>query len=141
MAKKCYYITYTDCAGRGGTDYVCAEDLEYRSGGGCGGGYFFSVSNGFNSGNASEQAGTVVQVDCSNCSNCCTSVAPDKPCDCLNGGCIPATLYGTPGKYATLALCQAGCAKDSNCVGECVSVEEIAALQAAANNLQSKFCK
>lgn len=31
----------------------------------------------------------------------------NKPCDCLNGSCIPATTYGTPGAFATLAACQA----------------------------------
>jgi hypothetical protein len=61
-------------------------------------------------------------------------------CDCLNGGCVPASTYGTPGKYATLSACQSGCAKDSTCSGECVSAAEIAALQQAANNLQSRIC-
>jgi hypothetical protein len=66
---------------------------------------------------------------------------PDTPCDCLNGGCVPKTTYNTPGIFPTLAACQSGCAKNSNCIGECVSAEELAALQQAANNLQSKFCK
>jgi hypothetical protein len=61
-------------------------------------------------------------------------------CDCLNGGCIPKTTYNTPGVYASLAACQSGCAKNSNCTGECISTGELAALQQAANNLQTKFC-
>jgi hypothetical protein len=64
----------------------------------------------------------------------------DNPCDCINGGCLPATTYKTPGKYANLAACLSGCAKDSNCMGECVSAAELGALSQAANQLQSKFC-
>jgi hypothetical protein len=65
----------------------------------------------------------------------------NQPCDCVNGGCVPKTTYGTPGKYASLAACQSSCAKDSNCTGECVSSEEIAALQQAANKAQANCCK
>jgi hypothetical protein len=68
-------------------------------------------------------------------------VDPDQKYDCLNGGCIPKTTYNTPGAFPSLATCQSGCAKNSNCTGECVSPEELAALQQAANTLQSKFCK
>lgn len=71
----------------------------------------------------------------------CNDPPPDRAHDCLNGGCIPKTTYNTPGIYANLAACQSGCAKNSNCTGECVSPEELAALQQAANNLQTKFCK
>ena len=72
---------------------------------------------------------------------CDNSPPPDQPYDCLNGGCVPKTTYNTPGVFATLAACQSGCAKNSDCVGECVSTGELAALQQAANNLQTKFCK
>jgi hypothetical protein len=61
--------------------------------------------------------------------------------DCLNGQCIPAKSYKTPGVFANLAACQSGCAKNSNCKGECVSAAEIAALQQAANNVRPKLCK
>jgi hypothetical protein len=65
---------------------------------------------------------------------------PDQPCDCLNGGCVPKTTYNTPGVYANLAACQAGCAQNSPCTGECVDPAEIAAHRQALNNLQAKFC-
>jgi hypothetical protein len=65
----------------------------------------------------------------------------NQPHDCVNGGCVPKTTYGTPGKYASLAACQSACAKDSNCTGECVSSEEISALQQAANKAQANCCK
>jgi hypothetical protein len=68
-------------------------------------------------------------------------VDPAQKFDCINGGCVPKTTHNTPGKYATLSACQSGCAKDSSCTGECVSAAELAALQQAANNLQTKFCK
>jgi hypothetical protein len=70
----------------------------------------------------------------------CRGIDLDQPCDCINGGCLPKTTYGTPGKYATLAACQSGCAKDSTCTGECIDPAEIAALRQAANQLQTKFC-
>jgi hypothetical protein len=141
MAKKCYYVTYTNCLGASGDAYLCAEDLEYRSGGRCGGGYFSSADLGYNADNASEQQGTVTQVSSSNCPNCVASIEPTQPYDCLNGGCVPKTTYNTPGVYVNLAACQSGCAKNSNCTGECVSSEELAALQQAANNLKSRLCK
>jgi hypothetical protein len=64
----------------------------------------------------------------------------NQKCDCINGGCLPSKIYNTPGKYANLAACESGCAKDSNCDGECVSAAEISALQQAANALQNEFC-
>jgi hypothetical protein len=66
---------------------------------------------------------------------------PNQPCDCINGGCVPQTTYNTPGVFPTLAACQSGCAKNSNCTGECVDPAEIAALKQAVNTLQSKICK
>ena len=141
MAKKCYYITYVNCANQSGSGYVCADDLAYVGGGSCGGGYFYSASNGFNEGNASEKSGSVTQVDCSSCEGCCSGeVSPNQAFDCLNGGCIPKSTYGTPGTFANLTACQYGCAKNSDCKGECVSAEELAALQQAASALQAKIC-
>jgi len=71
----------------------------------------------------------------------CGSLDPTVAHDCINGGCIPSTTYNTPGIFANLAACQSGCAKNSNCVGECVSAAQIAALQAATSNLISRYCK
>jgi hypothetical protein len=141
MAKKCFYVEYTNCSNVSGTAYLCAEDLEYRSGGSCGGGYFYSVSNGYDASNASEKSGSVTIVACSNCAGCCTDPPPTGKCDCVNGGCVPQATYNTPGKYANLAACESGCSKDSPCDGECVSAAEIAALQQAANALQARLCR
>jgi hypothetical protein len=60
--------------------------------------------------------------------------------DCVNGDCVTKTTYNTPGVFETLAACQSGCGQNSNCTGECVSAEELAALQQAANNLRSRLC-
>ena len=70
----------------------------------------------------------------------CEQISPDQKYDCVNGGCVPKTTYNTPGVFASLAACQSGCATNSNCLGECVEATELAALQQAANALQSKFC-
>lgn len=73
---------------------------------------------------------------------CGSSTVPsNQPYDCINGGCIPKTTYNTPGAFANLAACQSGCAKNSNCSGECVPAAELAALQQAANDLNSRYCK
>lgn len=68
-------------------------------------------------------------------------LTPNQPHDCVNGNCLPRTVYKTPGLFASLAACQSGCAKNSNCTGECVDPAEIAALNQAISKLKSKICK
>ena len=141
MAKKCFFITFTNCIGQIGSGYYCAEDLVYLSGGSCGGGFFSSADLGFNRDNASEREGTVKQVSCDNCPGCCSEpLRSNQPFDCINGNCLPKSTYGTPGKYSSLAACQGGCAKDSNCTGECIDPAEIAALQQAAAAVRARLC-
>ncbi len=140
MAKKCYFLQYVNCANGTGSAYLCSELIEYRSGGNCGGGYFYSPDLGFDQNNASEISGSVIQVSMSNCPNCGPVIALNQPCDCINGGCVPKTTYNTPGVFPTLAACLSGCAKNSNCTGECVDPAEIAAHQQAINNLKAKIC-
>lgn len=72
--------------------------------------------------------------------NSCSCEPTISSYDCVNGGCVPKATYGTPGVFSTLAACQAGCAQNSPCTGECVDPAEIAAHRQALNNLQSKFC-
>ena len=67
-------------------------------------------------------------------------IPPNTRYDCLNGGCIPKTTYGTPGVFPSLAACQSGCATNSTCTGECVLAEELAALQQAANTVRPRLC-
>lgn len=135
MAKKCWYLTYTNCAGASGTGYLCAEDLAYiPSGGGCGGGYFFSSDLGFNAGNASERAGTVVQVACSFCPGCCT----DLKYDCLNGACVKNSDHNTPGLYPTLSDCEIACG--TGCSGKCISNADWAQIEGLSKQLKNKNC-
>jgi hypothetical protein len=71
--KKCWRVTYLNCANVSGTEYLCATDLEYvPTGGTCGGGYFLSQDLGFNVSNASEKSGTAQQVALSFCGSACT---------------------------------------------------------------------
>jgi hypothetical protein len=90
--------------------------------------------------NGSVKSTAISIVDCALCAGCNCTNPTNQKCDCLNGGCITSTTYNTPGKYANLAACQSGCAKDSTCDGECVSASSIAALQQAANLVQTRLC-
>jgi hypothetical protein len=143
MAKKCWRVDYLNCADVSGTGFECEENVSVvASGNSCGPVALRATSGKFNDNNSTCKTLSISVVNCSNCSDCCSSsLDPAQPCDCLNGGCVAKTTYGTPGKYPSLAACESGCAKDSNCIGECVSVAEIASLQQAASNLRSRLCK
>jgi hypothetical protein len=78
---------------------------------------------------------------CPSCEPAPPTLNPNQPCDCVNGGCVAKTTYNTPGVFPTLAACISGCAKNSDCTGECVDPAEIAAHRQALNTLQSKFCR
>ena len=141
MAKKCYKVTSLGCDDGLRVGYYCLDGLSITGGGVCGGGQFVPVPYFGDSTSNSTKSGSFVIVSCSKCSGCCTdAINPDQACDCVNGGCVPKATYNTPGAFATLAACQSGCAKNSNCAGECVDPAELAALQQAASNLQSKIC-
>jgi hypothetical protein len=136
--KKCWYITYTNCIGQTGTDYLCSKDLSYiPTGGSCGGGYFYSVDLGFNASNASEIAGTVQQVSCNFCSNCCTD-SPNSTYDCINAACVSKNTYNTPGIYNSLAECEQACG--TGCSGKCISNSDWAQIEGLANQLKNKNC-
>jgi hypothetical protein len=64
----------------------------------------------------------------------------NQPCDCLNGNCVPAATFKTPGYYPNLSTCEAGCVRGLPCNGECVSAAAIANIEQAVNNLQSRLC-
>lgn len=63
--------------------------------------------------------------------------------DCINGDCLNSTVYKTPGKFQNLAACRSECSGGGGtpCAGECIPLEEIAALQQAASNIRSRLCK
>jgi hypothetical protein len=77
---------------------------------------------------------------CGYCPGCCNDdgTRPDSY-DSVSGECVKADTHGTPGKYASLAECEA--ANKGKCDGECVSTDDLAALQQAADRVKSKFCK
>jgi hypothetical protein len=150
MAKHIWMASWENCSGFKGTSFHCQESVSFVPGS-CGVVFVFDgVATGIG-----EKVGFATIVSSANPAYCptdypfygdfsgdCapTSIA-DQPCDCLNGGCVPKTTYNTPGIYVNLAACQSGCAKNSNCTGECVDPAEIAALKQAVNTLQSKICK
>jgi hypothetical protein len=149
MANKIWMLSFDNCIRQKGTGFVCKESVSFIPGG-CG---LIIVYNGISTGISihSGFASIVSSADRNLCppdypfysdesAGCVTSINPDQPCDCINGGCLPKTTYGTPGVFANLAACEAGCAKNSNCTGECVDPAEIAAHQQALNNLKAKIC-
>jgi len=89
-----------------------------------------------------EAVQSITETSRGNCTNCGAPIPlrDDQPYDCLNGECLPSVVYGTPGIFTSRGTCESGCAKNSDCTGECVSAEEIAALQQAANNLRGRLC-
>lgn len=79
---------------------------------------------------------TIVRVAPGYCPGC----EDDNLHDCVNGRCEKAAKYGTPGKYATLAECQNGCAKE--CDGVCIPHEKSAELDTAVNAAEERLaCK
>lgn len=79
------------------------------------------------------------QIDYSFCPGCIPP-PPSQQYDCINGNCISKATYNTPGVFPSLAACQSGC-NQAPCQGECISAQELIALQQAANLLQSKICE
>ncbi|WP_309740075.1 hypothetical protein [Chamaesiphon sp. OTE_20_metabat_361] len=141
MAKKCYKINTVGCDNNNYEFFRCSEGVTTGPTTFCGNLRLIDVEGTFTPSNGSCKSATIVIVSCSFCPNCCTNpLDPAQPYDCINGNCLPKTTYSTPGKYASLTACQSGCAKDSNCSGECVSAAEIAALQQAASLVRNKLC-
>jgi hypothetical protein len=139
--SKCFKLVNLGCDNVTRTFFVCANTLTTVPGGYCGG--QMTIINGAApdpTPNGSVKSASISLVDCSLCAGCnCTNLGDEK-CDCINGGCMTAATYSTPGKYANLAACLSGCAKDSTCTGECVSAEDLAALQQAAATVQPRLC-
>jgi hypothetical protein len=65
----------------------------------------------------------------------CEAPPPSSGYDCLNGNCIQASVYNTPGQYSTLADCQAGCGSGGQCPPGQICVEQ-ACLDAVYATLQ-----
>lgn len=147
MAKKCYRLLTGEYPSGAVGNTVCSDgisfvqrferfaDLGYEN--------YWLVIDGLISTRKVEgiQYEEISISSCSGCDNSNPNIPPETRFDCVNSGCVPTTTFGTPGKYASLADCQSGCAKDSPCTGECISSSDIAALQQAANKAQANCCK
>lgn len=59
--------------------------------------------------------------------------------DCINGICIKATEYNTPGFYDNLETCEKSCG--TGCSGKCLSNKEWNQIKELARKLKSKNCK
>lgn len=61
-----------------------------------------------------------------------------EPYDCLNGSCVKAEVYSTPGLYETISDCEKACG--SGCSGKCLSKDEWRKIQDLAKKLKDKNC-
>ena len=59
--------------------------------------------------------------------------------DCINGACIPASKYSTPGFYETIEDCEINCGT-IGCNGICIGRSDWAQIQGLASQLRSKEC-
>ncbi|MBE9213713.1 hypothetical protein IQ247_13735 [Plectonema cf. radiosum LEGE 06105] len=59
--------------------------------------------------------------------------------DCINGACIKAEVYNTPGIYNGLDECEVACGE--GCSGKCLSKNEWQKIQDLANKLKQINCK
>jgi hypothetical protein len=140
--SNCYKIISLGCDNVTRTFFICGDSYEFRPGGVCGGGIGYLNGAVFvNPTYASAKSQSISVVANSNCTNCAENIPTNQPYDCVNGACLPSSTYGTPGAFATRSACDSGCAKNSNCTGECVDPAEIANLRQAITTLQSKICK
>ncbi|OYD90594.1 hypothetical protein CDG76_30690 [Nostoc sp. 'Peltigera membranacea cyanobiont' 210A] len=60
------------------------------------------------------------------------------PHDCINGACIMASVYSTPGIYTTLEECEVACG--IGCSGKCISNSDWAQIQGLSNQLKNRSC-
>ncbi|MEH2351934.1 hypothetical protein [Nostoc sp.] len=58
--------------------------------------------------------------------------------DCINGACINASKYNTPGIYPSLSECEIACG--SGCGGKCISSSEWAQIESLSNQLKNRNC-
>lgn len=130
----------------------CVSSAAYRSSGNTlnGGPWLDCPQLGWNAGSAAVSKGrvTAISSECVDCNRNTPAgfvepgagVSPDQRFDCINGNCLPSVTYNTPGFYANQSACQSGCAKNSNCNGECVSAADMARLNQVVAQVRGKYC-
>ena len=64
--------------------------------------------------------------------------ATPTPHDCINGACIMASVYSTPGIYKTLEECEIACG--TGCSGKCISNSDWAQIQGLSSELKNRSC-
>jgi hypothetical protein len=70
----------------------------------------------------------------------------NTPHDCINGVCVPAGVYSSPGKYATKAACQSACGSSPppdycppNMV--CIPTEKYSLIESLSIALENSACQ
>ncbi len=76
----------------------------------------------------------ILQTPCTGC-----IIPAAVPHDCINGACIPASKYSTPGLYPTIEDCEISCG-GNGCNGVCVGRSDWAQIKGLADQLRSKEC-
>lgn len=71
--------------------------------------------------------------------NCSSGNNPDTGYDCINGVCVLATVYNTPGQYASLSACQSACGV-APCDGVCLSNSEYDQIKNALLDSKAEVC-
>jgi hypothetical protein len=70
----------------------------------------------------------------------------NTPHDCINGVCVPASVYTSPGKYATRADCQSACGSSPSpdyCPPNmvCIPTERYSLIDGLATALENSVCR
>lgn len=69
-------------------------------------------------------------------------ITSDTAYDCINGQCVLASQYNTPGQYQTIDACQAECGGNNYCPpGKvCIPNSEWSRIESLSNQLKNKSC-
>ncbi len=65
---------------------------------------------------------------------------PEDPYDCLNGKCVKASDYKTPGIFKKLDDCKSACGGGARCDGVCLDKDEVNKIKALAGDIKGKVC-
>lgn len=68
--------------------------------------------------------------------NC--GIPTPKKYDCINGACLEASQYNTPGIYQSLSDCEVNCG--TGCSGKCISNSDWAQIKGLSNQLKNRNC-
>ncbi|MBE8990638.1 hypothetical protein [Nostoc sp. LEGE 12450] len=63
---------------------------------------------------------------------------PIEKYDCINGACIKANVYDTPGIHESLSECETACG--TGCSGKCISNSDWAQIEGLSGQLKNRNC-